>query len=43
MSSESKTASIAGRNKGIGFAICQGLLDAGFDVFLAARSTEQKY
>ena len=38
MSSQSKlTALVTGGNKGIGFAICKGLLDAGFDVFLAAR------
>lgn len=32
-----KTALVTGGNKGIGFAICKGLLNAGFDVFLAAR------
>jgi NAD(P)-dependent dehydrogenase (short-subunit alcohol dehydrogenase family) len=36
-----KTALVTGANKGIGFAICQGLLEAGFDVFLAARSLEK--
>lgn len=36
-----KTALVTGGNKGIGFAICKGLLDAGFDVFLAARDTEK--
>jgi NAD(P)-dependent dehydrogenase (short-subunit alcohol dehydrogenase family) len=36
-----KTALVTGGNKGIGFAICQGLLEAGFDVFLAARSLEK--
>ena len=41
MSSESKTALVTGGNKGIGFAICKGLLDAGFDIFLAARSTDK--
>ena len=41
MSSESKTALVTGGNKGIGFAICQGLLDANFNVFLAARSTDK--
>lgn len=35
--SSNKTALVTGANKGIGFAICQGLLDKGFDVFLAAR------
>lgn len=37
-SSQTKTALVTGGNKGIGFAICNGLLDAGFDVILAARS-----
>ena len=32
-----KTALVTGANKGIGFAICQGLLYKGFDVFLTAR------
>ena len=42
MSSQTrKTALVTGGNKGIGFAICQGLLDAGFDVFLAARSRDK--
>ena len=42
MSSQSKlTALVTGGNKGIGFAICKGLLDAGFDVFLAARDLEK--
>lgn len=36
-----KTALVTGGNKGIGFAICKGLLDAGFDIFLAARDTEK--
>ncbi|WP_121968875.1 SDR family oxidoreductase [Leptolyngbya sp. BC1307] len=36
-----KTALVTGGNKGIGYAICQGLLNAGFDVFLAARDAEQ--
>ena len=40
MSSESapKFALVTGGNRGIGFAICRGLLQAGFEVFLAARS-----
>ena len=42
MSSQSnKTALVTGGNKGIGFAICKGLLNVGFDVFLAARDTEK--
>ncbi len=41
MSSQAKTALVTGGNKGIGFAICKGLLDVGFDVFLAARDTEK--
>ena len=36
-----KTALVTGGNKGIGFAICQGLLDAGFNVLLAARSIDK--
>ncbi|MGC1309413.1 MAG: SDR family oxidoreductase [Phormidesmis sp.] len=39
-SSQRKTALVTGGNKGIGFAICEGLLAAGFDVFLAARRSE---
>ena len=35
-----KHALVTGGNKGIGFAICQGLLAAGFEVTLAARSSE---
>ncbi len=33
-----KIALVTGANKGIGFAICQGLLAAGFEVILTARS-----
>ena len=33
-----KRALVTGGNKGIGFAICKGLLAAGFEVILAARS-----
>ncbi|BAY44298.1 oxidoreductase, short-chain dehydrogenase/reductase family protein [Scytonema sp. HK-05] len=36
-----KYALVTGGNKGIGFAICQGLLAAGFDVILAARSLDK--
>lgn len=36
-----KTALVTGGNKGIGFAICEGLLKAGFSVLLAARSSEK--
>ena len=42
MSSQTKKTALVSGNKGIGFAICQGLLDKGFDVFLAARSTDRK-
>lgn len=35
---QGKCALVTGGNKGIGFAICKGLLGAGFDVILAARS-----
>jgi NAD(P)-dependent dehydrogenase (short-subunit alcohol dehydrogenase family) len=40
-SQSSKTALVTGGNKGIGFAICQGLLENGFEVFLAARDPEK--
>jgi NAD(P)-dependent dehydrogenase (short-subunit alcohol dehydrogenase family) len=33
-----KYALVTGGNKGIGFAICEGLLAKGFEVILAARS-----
>lgn len=36
-----KTALVTGGNKGIGFAICKGLLAAGFEVILAARSHDR--
>jgi NAD(P)-dependent dehydrogenase (short-subunit alcohol dehydrogenase family) len=36
-----KYALVTGGNKGIGFAICQGLLAAGFEVILAARSIDK--
>ena len=39
--SSNKTALVTGGNKGIGFAICKGLLDKGFYVFLAARDVEK--
>ena len=38
---QSKYALVTGGNKGIGFAICQGLLKAGFEVILAARSLDK--
>ena len=36
-----KTALVTGGNGGIGFAICEGLLTAGFDVLLAARNVDK--
>ena len=39
--SSNKTALVTGGNKGIGFAICQGLLDKGFNIFLAARDVDR--
>ncbi len=41
MTSQTKTALVTGGNKGIGFAICHGLLDAGFEVFLSARDRQK--
>ena len=38
---QGKRALITGGNKGIGFAIIQGLLAEGFDVILAARSLDK--
>lgn len=38
---QGKRAFVTGGNKGIGFAICKGLLDVGFDVILAARSLDK--
>jgi NAD(P)-dependent dehydrogenase (short-subunit alcohol dehydrogenase family) len=38
---QNKRALVTGGNKGIGFAICQGLLTAGFEVTLAARSIDK--
>jgi len=38
---QGKRALVTGGNKGIGFAICQGLLAKGFDVILAARSLDK--
>lgn len=40
-SNQSKYVLVTGGNKGIGFAICQGLLKAGFEVILAARSLDK--
>lgn len=37
MRSQLKYALVTGGNRGIGFAICKGLLEAGFNIFLAAR------
>jgi NAD(P)-dependent dehydrogenase (short-subunit alcohol dehydrogenase family) len=39
--SRNQYALVTGGNKGIGFAICQGLLKAGFEVILAARSLDK--
>ena len=36
-----KRALVTGGNKGIGFAICQGLFAAGFEVIIAARSLDK--
>lgn len=41
MSSQPKYAFVTGGNRGIGLAICQGLLKASFEVFLAARSPDK--
>ncbi|MBV9387409.1 MAG: SDR family NAD(P)-dependent oxidoreductase [Chroococcidiopsidaceae cyanobacterium CP_BM_ER_R8_30] len=41
VSLQGKQAIVTGGGKGIGFAICQGLLAAGFEVVLAARSLSQ--
>ena len=38
---QNKYALVTGGNKGIGFAICQGLLKSGFEVILAARSLDK--
>jgi NAD(P)-dependent dehydrogenase (short-subunit alcohol dehydrogenase family) len=38
---QGKCALVTGGNKGIGFAICQGLVAAGFDVIVAARSLDK--
>jgi len=38
---QKKYALVTGGNKGIGFAICEGLLKAGFEVILAARSLDK--
>jgi NAD(P)-dependent dehydrogenase (short-subunit alcohol dehydrogenase family) len=35
---QGKRALVTAANKGIGFTICQGLLERGFEVILAARS-----
>ena len=40
-SSQKKYALVTGSNKGIGFAICQGLLKESFEVILAARSLDK--
>ena len=40
-SSQSKTAFVTGGNGGIGTAICEGLLNSNFRVFLAARDSQK--
>jgi NAD(P)-dependent dehydrogenase (short-subunit alcohol dehydrogenase family) len=40
VNSQNRYALVTGGNKGIGFAICQGLLKAGFEVVMAARSPD---
>lgn len=40
-STSQKYALVTGGNKGIGFAICEGLLAKGFEVILAARSLDK--
>jgi len=41
MATQSKLALVTGGNRGIGFAICQGLLEAGFEVILSARTFDK--
>ena len=38
---QGKRALVTGGNKGIGFVICQGLLERGFEVIIAARSLDK--
>jgi NAD(P)-dependent dehydrogenase (short-subunit alcohol dehydrogenase family) len=38
---QEKCALVTGGNRGIGFAICQGLLSQGFEVIMAARSLDK--
>ncbi len=38
---QGKRALVTGGNKGIGFAVCKGLVAAGFEVILAARSLDK--
>ncbi|MEC4812373.1 MAG: SDR family NAD(P)-dependent oxidoreductase [Scytonema sp. PMC 1069.18] len=38
---QGKYALVTGGNKGIGFAICKGLLDKGFEVIVTARSLDK--
>lgn len=37
----SKIALVTGGNRGIGFTICQGLVDAGFEVIIGSRSLDK--
>jgi NAD(P)-dependent dehydrogenase (short-subunit alcohol dehydrogenase family) len=41
LNDQNRYALVTGGNKGIGFAICQGLLKARFEVILAARSPDK--
>ncbi|MGL5074670.1 MAG: SDR family NAD(P)-dependent oxidoreductase, partial [Waterburya sp.] len=38
---QSKTALVTGGNRGIGFAIAQGLISKGYQVIITARSLEK--
>ncbi|MDZ4872154.1 MAG: Fatty acyl-CoA reductase [Chroococcidiopsis cubana SAG 39.79] len=38
---QGKRALVTGGNKGIGFVVCQGLINQGFEVILAARSLDK--
>lgn len=38
---QSKTALVTGGNRGIGFAIAQGLLQKGYEVIITSRSLDK--